>query len=290
MAKYRRLMLFIATVLSLGTAVSEGTPSHSEPVVEGYWESWNSAVSIETIVNMNVDLIDISFANFKKIAPHVYELAGLDCDQDTLMRFVSAVHQEGKKVKISIGGATYGLGAQLVSMEDAYGMARAVAHFVHENQLDGVDYDIEDYPAAQFQVALLQFTRELLGEHLLISYTAKTPASTTLPYAEVIRKGHSYLNTISLMAYDFGPGYTYQHDIERLIAMGVPAEKIVIGLMPGYDDLNVRTSIADIVEAAGYLLDHQLGGIMFWDLNRDHQNSTGLGVDAATNIAWQILK
>ena len=59
--------------------------------------------------------------------------------------------------------------------------------------------------------------------------------------------------------------------------------------MPGKDDLNKLTSVTDIINGSNYVLDNGLGGIMFWDLNRDHENITGLGVDAATDNAWNIL-
>ncbi|WP_068469800.1 glycosyl hydrolase family 18 protein [Candidatus Protochlamydia phocaeensis] len=258
-------------------------------IVEGYWESWNSVDSINTIVNMHADVIDIAFANFNSTGTHTFAIAGLDCDQATLTQFIAAVHNAGKKVKLSIGGATYGLSGQLLTAQDAVGMAQAIASFVQGNNLDGVDFDIEDYPAPDLQIALLQNTRQLLGSQALISYTPKTPASTTYPYDQVIQGAHPYVNSISIMAYDYGPGYSYQQDIQALQNMGVPASKIIIGLMPGYDDLHVMTSLSDIQNAAEYVIANGLGGIMFWDLNRDHENLTGLGSDGATNTAWNIL-
>jgi GH18 family chitinase len=59
--------------------------------------------------------------------------------------------------------------------------------------------------------------------------------------------------------------------------------------MPGLDDLGVMTSVAHITTAAQYIIQHGLGGIMFWDLNRDLSNQTGLGASAATNTAWNIF-
>lgn len=271
------------------TVQTQPTPTPSGAVVEGYWESWNSNTSIQTIVGMKVDVIDIAFANFQNTGDHTYVIAGVEASQETLTQLVTLAHNLGKKVKISVGGASYGLSGQLREPEDAVGMAQAVAQFVQQNRLDGVDFDIEDYPAADLQIALIQNTRQLLGNSALISYTPKTPAATTRPYSEVIGAAHPYLTSISLMAYDFGPGYTYQQDVQDLMGAGVPASKIIIGLMPGYDDLHVMTSLNDIRAAAQLVEQLGLGGIMFWDLNRDHENLTGLGVDAATNKASSIL-
>lgn len=269
------------------TTVSSSTLSN--PVIEGYWESWNSTDSISSIVGMNVNVIDVAFGTFTSTGNNTFVVSGLDCTPATLTSLVTAAHAAGKKVKISIGGATYGLSGFLTSTAAAQGMANAIAAFVSEYSLDGVDFDIEDYPAASLQVALIENCRTLLGNNAIISYTPKTPAATTAPYNQVIQAAYPYLTDISFMAYDYGSGYTYQQDVTGLEAMGVPASKLYIGLMPGYDDLGVLTSVSNITNAAEYIVSKGLGGIMFWDLNRDLENETGLGIKAATNAAYQVF-
>jgi len=269
------------------TTVSQTPPPPTGAIVESYWESWNSTDSINTIVNMKVDVINIAFGNFTSTGNHTFAVAGLDCSQATLTQFVTAAHSAGKKVKIAIGGASYPISP--ASTQDAVGMANAVAQFVGQNSLDGVDYDIENTPLASLQVALLLNTRLLLGNNALITYTPPSPASSSEPWATVIQTGHSYLNGINIMAYDYGSSYSYQNDTAALISMGVPASIITLGFMPGHDDLGVLTSLSTITTASNYILAHGFKGIMFWDLNRDHENLTGLGVDAATDTAWNIL-
>jgi chitinase len=270
-------------------SVTQQPPSQTTPIVESYWESWNSRDSVTTIVQMKVDVINIAFGTFTSTGNHTFVVSGVEADQTTLTQLVTAAHNAGKKVKLSIGGATYPLSTLLKTTDDAIGMATALANYVQHYALDGVDFDIEDYPAASLQVALIQNTRQLLGNLKLITYTPKSPASTTSPYNTVIQSAHPYLDSINIMAYDYGPGYSYQEDTSALVAMGVPISKITIGLMPGYDDLHVMTSLNDISNAAQYIKANGLKGIMFWDLNRDHENLTGLGADAATNTAWNIF-
>lgn len=265
------------------------TPVQSPFLVESYWESWNSTDSVSAITNMHVDIINIAFANFATTGTHTYAIAGVECTPAQLAQLVTLAHNAGKKVKISVGGATYPLSPQLRTTQDAIGMAQAIATYVQQNNLDGVDFDIEDYPAAALQIALLQNTRQLLGNNAIISYTPESPASTTSPYYEVIQGGYQYIDGILIMAYDYGPGYSYQEDVAALIAMGVPASKIGIGLMPGVDDVGVMTSLANITTAAQYVKQNNLQGIMFWDLNRDLENLTGLGASAATNTAWNVF-
>ena len=269
--------------------VIDVTPVQSKFLVESYWESWNSTDSVSAIVNMHVDIINIAFANFATTGTHTYAIAGVQCTPAELAQLVTLAHNAGKKVKVSVGGATYPLSPQLQTTQDAVGMAQAIATYVQQNNLDGVDFDIEDYPAPALQIALLQNTRQLLGNNALISYTPKSPASTTSPYYEVIQGGYQYLNGILIMAYDYAPGYNYQEDAAALITMGVPASEIGIGLLPGVDDVGVMTSLADITTAAQYVEQNGLQGIMLWDLNRDLENLTGLGASAATNTVWNVF-
>lgn len=267
--------------------VAPPPPPSSGFIIDGYWESWAPQnPPINNIVNMHVDVLNVSFANFATTGTHTYQIAGVESDPQPL---ITAAHNLGKRVKIAVGGATYPLQFQLQTDADAYGMAQAVAHYIATNNLDGVDWDIEDYPPANLQVALLQYTRALIGPNKLQTYTPKSPASTTYPYNQVIQNGHQYVDYISIMAYDYAPGYRYQDDVQALLAMGVPASKIVVGLLPGPDDLGVMTSIADIQTAANFIKNNNLKGIMFWDLNRDYLNITGLGPSAATNTAWTVF-
>jgi len=274
----------------VSTVVTGSTPPPSNTaLIESYWESWNSADSVSSIVNMHVNIIDIAFANFTTTGTHTFVVAGEQSTPQALAQLVSLAHAAGKKVKISIGGATYPIAPQLQTTQDAAGMAQAIATYVQQNNLDGVDFDIEDYPAPALQIALIQDTRTLLGNNALISYTPKSPASTTFPYDQVIQGAYPYLSAILIMAYDYAPGYTYQQDVSNLIKMGVPASKISVGLMPGMDDVGVETSLANITTAAQFVEQSGLQGLMFWDLNRDLENQTGLGVSAATTTAWNVF-
>jgi hypothetical protein len=291
---YYRVFAFSNNVTSaasniVSTVVTvQQPPSNSTYIIDSYWESWNYQDSINAIVNMKVDIINISFANFTSLGNHQYVIAGVESDTARVKQLVDAAHALGKKVKIAVGGATYPLQFQLQTDADAIGMAQAVAQYIANNNLDGVDYDIEDYPAPSLQVSLLRNTRQLLPNKL-VTYTPKSPASTTYPYNEVIKNGHQYIDYLPIMAYDYAQGYRYQDDVQALLAMGVPASKIVVGLMPGFDDLGVMTSLADITTAAQYIKANGLKGIMFWDLNRDYANVTGLGASQATNTAWNVF-
>ncbi|MCH9609680.1 MAG: hypothetical protein S4CHLAM45_00690 [Chlamydiales bacterium] len=258
------------------------------PIVESYWESWDSEIPIETIVEMKSDVINIAFGTFEPDGEG-YRVTGVEASEEDLSKLVDLAHQEEKKVKLSVGGATYGLSGILKTGEDAKEMALALHDYVKSHNLDGVDFDIEDYPKAELQTHLIAHTRVLLGEDALITYTPKAPSSTTLPYREVIEQSYADLDGINIMAYDAYSGYSYKDDAKGLYDLGVPRDKIVIGLMPGLDDIGEMTSLKQVKEAAEYVVKEGLGGIMIWDLNRDHKNTTSLGVDASTEAVWAIF-
>jgi len=259
----------------------------STPFVEAYWESWNSVDSLSTIVGMDTNVITVAFATFTQTGS-TFNVTGVDCSAQDLQQILSMAHSAGKFVKMSFGGATYGFSPYLTSVSAAQEMAQAIANFVQQYGFDGADFDIEDYPAANLQIALLQAVRDLLP-NALISYTPKAPASTTAPYDQVIQGAYESLTSISIMAYDAYQGYSYQTDVQGLLDMGVPANKIVVGLMPGDDDMGTLTTLADVTIAAQFAQAKELGGVMIWDLNRDHENLTGLGVNAATDAAYAVL-
>ncbi len=256
--------------------------------LDAYWESWNSADPLSAIAAMKFDTVSISFGTFQSTGNNTFIVTGLDCSQANLTQFVNLVHAAGKKVKISIGGASYPISSYLTTTAAAAGCAHAIANFVVANSLDGVDLDIEDYPAASNQIALIQNLRSLLP-NADISYTPGTPAMQIQAFHDVIIGSHQYLTKISFMAYDYGSGYNYTQDVQAMLTAGIPSTKIMIGLMPGKDDLGALTSLSNISSAASYCVTNKLAGLMFWDLNRDYENTTGLGNSAATNTAYPIL-
>lgn len=262
------------------------------PSIESYKDSWanfdNNTIDA-MLDSMHVDVVNVSFATFSSSGDHTFKIGGVDATPEQLKYFIEKAHEKGIQVKIAVGGATYGLSGMLKTPEDAQGMAQAVADFVKEYGLDGVDLDIEDYPAADLQIDLIKDLRDQLGPDKLISYTAKAPASTTQPYADVIKGAYQELDGINIMAYDYGPGYDYKQDVQTMLDWGVPPQIIKVGLMPGYDDMGTYTSKDDIEAAAEYAKSQGLGGVMTWDLDRDYTNQDGLGQNVATDTIWDTF-
>lgn len=284
--------------------ILEVSVTQSPPAIkafsEAYWESW-SPDPISEITAMKLNILDVAFITFNSLGNNQFSINGPQCIQGALPQFISEAHASGMKVKVSVGGATFPLSGILTSTEAAQGMASALASFVNDNSLDGVDFDIEDYPAVENQVALIKATRGLLP-NALISYTSKTPAASTAPYDQIIPQIVPYISYVSLMCYDSGSntsagytgpvsssGYSYVVDVQGLIGLGVPASLICLGFMPGLDDMGVMTSLQYISDAAKYVLENGLAGVMYWDANRDLMNITGLGAQATADTIYAIL-
>jgi GH18 family chitinase len=262
------------------------------PSIESYKDSWANfdQNTIDAMLDsMHVNVINVSFATFSPSGDHTFTINGVEATPEQLKYFIEKAHEKGIQVKIAIGGATYGLSGMLKTPEDAQGMASAISDFINQYGFDGVDLDIEDYPAVNLQIDLIKDLRTQLGPDKLISYTAKAPASTTQPYADVIKRAYNELDGINIMAYDYGPGYDYKQDVQTLINWGVPPQIIKVGLMPGYDDMGTYTSKENIEAAAEYAKDQGLGGVMTWDLDRDYTNQDGLGQNVATNTIWDTF-
>ena len=99
------------------------------------------------------------------------------------------------------------------------------------------------------------------------------------PYRSVIKQRHEQLDAINIMAYDYyWQGYDPLNDFAELISLGVPKDKIVWGIMPGrHDAMSEYTTVDDAVKTAKYVMENGLGGVMYWDVNRDtnHRSAPG---------------
>jgi len=270
------------------------------PFIEGYWESWDLISCPEEIAEMPVDVIDIGFGHVVNRQKHRYKIVSLFAPNAKIKRLVDTAHNLGKEVKISLLEGCFpsacpshdaiAESATPHRLNDPEQMAQAVALYVKKFNLDGVDFYIQEYPAgAQFQITMIEYLRQYLGASAKISYTAKAISAIPSPCDEIIKRAHPLLSSITIPAYNLGYGYHLQGAVERLLAMGIPSNKIVIGLMPGEDESGVWTSLEEVEKVADYVKSHDLGGVTIWSLSRDHANLTLLGHDAVVTSLSEIF-
>ena len=173
-----------------------------------------------------VTLLDLSFAKFNPetntldgIGPQGDDPKVLEWTPQVIKAFVDQAHNQGKKVIISIGGATYPYGSF-----DTGKFTSAIQTACSAYGFDGVDFDWEDTSlekAAQIG-DLIHETRKSLGDSAIISLTVKTPQSQVPFYTPILKKAFADLTTINLMEYDLYQGATLT-DVEYDI-LGTPGD------------------------------------------------------------------
>lgn len=167
--------------------------------VIGYWADW---------VNNSVNYSKYTILNYAFVQPQADGSIGAP-DATKLKNLVSAAHQNGTKVMLSIGGWTWSnnFPAIAASTSARQKFANACAGFISSYNLDGVDIDWE-YPCADNGgtpadkvnfTLLMQSIRSAIGGKLLSA--CFSPAQFKMDYIEW-DKVSNILDMLNMMTYD----------------------------------------------------------------------------------------
>jgi len=276
-------LLIAGITLALGNPLRTNSSRQirkiTSPYVESYWESWKSwedfpndycadlsSVPASPIGSTSgVNLVNVAFADYSG------GIHGTEAPEDLIRKGIQAIHQKGGFAKIALGGALYSM-SNLLTEADAEAWAESMAATVKDLGLDGMDLDVEDSgTGANIQIALINAMRAELGPDFHISYTIPALSAQYEPWLSTIRGTLDVMDAVNIMAYDvYWAGYNFEMDLEMLEIMGVDRSKIVYGIMPGHHDAgNEYTSLEDAKNAALFVKENGLCGVMTWDLNRD---------------------
>ena len=127
--------LFIATAFS--TAVS------SQDLI-GYWHNWNDGAApyLElSEVDPRYSIIEVSFAVPAAGTTHDMVFAPAETDETTFLADIAALHAQGRKVLISIGGATATVHLDSDSERDQF--VSSMLGILEAYGFDGIDIDLE---------------------------------------------------------------------------------------------------------------------------------------------------
>lgn len=223
---------------------------------------------------------------------------------------VPKLQQAGKKVLISLGGATATYAAYQALAADVPGLVQQIVELVDQRGLDGVDIDFEDtvgfesgspYDGVSFLVELSQQLAAALpaGRNLLTHAPQPpylSPGFLGGPYLKILRQVAEAISWINLQYYN-NSGFD---DPEQITGLGgEPFASSVTGLADGVGGLKwpvdktvVGKPVAAIDAGSGYLPPDQLvsevltplvdrygtefGGVMGWQYAQD----------ASENGAW----
>ena len=265
-----------------------------------YITSWdkNPYDQVQDMLNNNVikpnTRVILAFASFNfSSTEYIPGLNNLSIDD--LIKLTSLVHSNNAKISLSIGGATY-----LFYDSDLYSrpgdLANNINIMLNKCNFDGVDFDIEDSSTnvpSDFSntAASLINTLRSLNSNLNITLTTPAQAWAATNYQQsLLNMTIGNINAWQPMECDLwiDPILDYytqiQYDINYYInSWCVNPNKIILGLMPGKNDLNQDLTLENALNLTTFAKNSQLQGVMTWDANIDSK-----GVDSNAPYAYSL--
>ncbi|MCB0430361.1 MAG: T9SS type A sorting domain-containing protein, partial [Flavobacteriales bacterium] len=136
----RRFLPFLALPLLPFLCIAQSP----EPALVGYWQNWNDAncpyVSLPQ-VNNKYNVIEIAFAIPKQGTTYDMEFTPDGTTQGALVTDIQALQGAGKKVLISIGGATATVALNDTNERNTF--VTSMENIIQTYGLDGFDIDLE---------------------------------------------------------------------------------------------------------------------------------------------------
>jgi chitinase len=281
-----------------------------------YVTTWGNdpLVQIQDMANKSViksnTIIVLAFASFNfDTSDYIPGFGNISIDE--VQKITNFVHSQGAKVSLSVGGATYPFaGSDLYSRPGD--LASNINQILSKCGFDGVDFDIEDASASvpsdfTNNAASLINTLKSINSNLYITLTTAAQAWATGCYQQqLINLTIGNLNAWQPMEYDLwvDPTSDYynqiQYDIDfYLNTWCVPSNKMILGLMPGKDDMQRDLTLQNALNLTSFALQNNLQGIMTWDANIDSTGVDGnapyaysLGIQSLLNqtVAYQHIE
>jgi chitinase len=246
----------------------------------------------KSIIQSNTRIL-LAFASFN-FSGSGY-VPGFNITLEETKQITELVHSYGAKIGLSVGGATYPFyGSDLY---DSPGdLASNINNILNICEFDSVDFDVEDsYQVVPsnfaIQCASLINTLKSLNNNLSITLTTPAQAWAVGCYQQqLINLTIGNLSAWQPMEYDLwiDPSSDYyqqiQYDINFYISTwGVNSNKVILGLMPGKDDMNHDLSLQDALNLTSFAISKNLAGVMTWDANID-----STGVDGNAPYAYSM--
>jgi chitinase len=265
-----------------------------------YITSWdkNPYDQVQDMLNNNViksnTRIILAFASFNfSSTTYIPGLNNLSIDD--LIKLTNLVHSNNSKISLSIGGATYPFyNSDLYSKPGD--LANNINIMLNKCNFDGVDFDIEDSSSnvpSNFasNTASLINTLRSLNSNLNITLTTPAQAWGATNYQQsLLNMTIGNINAWQPMEYDLwiNPTLDYysqiEYDIDYYInTWGVNSKKIILGLMPGKNDLNQDLTLEYALNLTTFAKNNELQGVMTWDANIDSN-----GIDDNAPYAYSL--
>lgn len=212
----------------------------------------------------------------------------------------------GTRILISIGGweRSGQFAAMTADVQTRHKFVERLAEYVHENKLNGVDFDWE-FPEneTEFQnyIRLLEEVKaDFEPKGLIVSVALSPDTEFSLDKYVVVDRVH-------IMSYDRQPRHsTYEQavqDLQKFVDAGIPREKLILGVpfygrnhappykVLAYDEIMERyhpapnvdevdgvyfNGIDTIQRKTCYAMSENIGGVMIWELAHDTADGSSL--------------
>lgn len=265
-----------------------------------YVTTWGNdpLTQVNDMINKNVitssTRIVLAFASFNFSSTDYIPGFGSISIAET-QQIVNLVHSKGGKISLSVGGATYPFyGSDLYILPG--NLASNINAVLIKCGFDGVDFDIEDSAGnvpSNFanNAASLINTLKSINSGLYITLTTAAQAWATGCYQQnLINMTIGNLDAWQPMEYDLWieSGSTYANQIQYdinfyLSSWGVSPSKMILGLMPGKDDIGRDLTLQDALNSTSFAMQKGMKGVMTWDADID-----GAGVDGNAPYAYSM--
>jgi hypothetical protein len=211
-----------------------------------------------------------------------------------VIKVTDLVHSKNSKISLSIGGATYPFTGSDLYASPGF-LASNINTVLNNCGFDGVDFDIEDSSpvASDFvnNTSSLINTLRSLNSNLNITLTTAAQGWGVSNYQQaLLNLTIGNINAWQPMEYDLwiDPTSSYYNQIEYDInfyinTWRVNPNKIILGLMPGRDDMGRDLSLQYTLDLTAFAKSNNLQGVMTWDANIDSK-----GVDANAPYAFSL--
>jgi len=279
------------------------------PTFSTYVTTWDRDPyqQIQEMINKNVitenTRIILAFASFNfSSTTYIPGFGSLTIQQ--VQAITGLVHGVKAKISLSIGGATYPLtGSDLYTQPGV--LASNINTMLKMCDFDGVDFDIEDASTitpSNFAVTAASIINMLrsINPSVYITLTTAAQAWSSTNYQQyLLNLTIGSINAWQPMEYDIwinptcylskrtgksqwllDPSAAYPDQIQwdinyYLTTWGVPANKMILGLMPGADDSNQVLTLQNALNLTTFVQINELQGVMTWDANIDSKGCDG---------------
>ncbi len=278
-----KFSLINALILSALLSTAQ-TPN---PALVGYWQNWNDAnspyIQLDQI-DSRYNVIEVSFAVPQAGTDYKMEFIPDQVSQPALISQIQSLQSQGKKVLISIGGATAPVSLDNISERDTF--IATMNAIINTYGFDGIDIDLEGSslstsggtianPVDAHVINLIDAIKQIMGD--FYSAHNKRLLLTMAPETAFVHGGQSAYGGI------WGAYLPVIHALRDSIEI-LQVQLYNSGSMYGIDGNIYTQGTADFIVAMTEALiqGFNTAGGMFTGLNA---NQIAVGLPACTNAA-----